>query len=176
MLALVALLVQSVLLEFFYTLPDPLGLSMSEMFEGKTLWQIFMAFGGILAMAGLFGFARAPRALAIYYGLYFFVAIVDYDVFRFSHQRLSYSFLRTYFHISNITDATTVSTLGGDLLGTILWISMVVLCFVGAIAFVVAYTLRLRKLRRTKITARVLGNLSLEKFPGLCSLSAWRCR
>lgn len=151
MLALVALLVQSVLLEFFYTLPDPLGLSMSEMFEGKTLWQIFMAFGGILAMAGLFGFARAPRALAIYYGLYFFVAIVDYDVFRFSHQRLSYSFLRTYFHISNITDATTVSTLGGDLLGTILWISMVVLCFVGAIAFVVAYTLRLRKLRRTKI-------------------------
>ena len=150
-LALVALLVQSILLEFFYTLPDPLGLSMSEMFEGKTLWQIFMAFGAILAMAGLFGFARAPRGLAIFYALYFFVAIVDYDVFRFSHQRLSYSFLRTYFHISNITDATTVSTLGGDLLGTILWISMVVLCFVGAIAFVVAYTLRLRKLRRTKI-------------------------
>ena len=88
-MALVALVVQSVLLVFFYSLPDPLGLSMSEMFEGKTIWQIFMAFGGILAMAGLFGFARAPRGLAVYYAFYFFVAIVDYDVFRFSHQRLS---------------------------------------------------------------------------------------
>ncbi len=150
-LALVALLVQSVLLEFFYTLPDPLGLSMSEMFEGKTLWQIFMAFGAILAMAGLFGFARAPRGLAVFYALYFFVAIVDYDVFRFSHQRLSYSFLRTYFHISNITDATTISTLGGDLLGTVLWLSMVGLCFAGGIAFVVVYTLRLRARRRTQV-------------------------
>lgn len=148
-LALVALVVQSVLLVFFYSLPDPLGLSMSEMFEGKTIWQIFMAFGGILAMAGLFGFARAPRGLAVYYALYFFVAIVDYDVFRFSHQRLSYSFLRTYFHISNITDATTVSTLGGDLLGTVLWLSMVALCFAGAAAFVIVYTLRLRACRRS---------------------------
>ena len=148
-MAIVALLVQSVLLAFFYSLPDPLGLSMSEMFEGKTLWQIFMAFGAILVMAALFGFARAPRGLAVFYALYFFVAIVDYDVFRFSHQRLSFSFLRTYFHISNITDATTVSTLGGDLLGTVLWVSMAALCFVGAIAFIVVYTLRLRKLRRS---------------------------
>ena len=154
MLALVALLVQSVLLEFFYTLPDPLGLSMSEMFEGKTLWQIFMAFGGILAMAGLFGFARAPRALAIYYGLYFFVAIVDYDVFRFSHQRLSYSFLRTYFHFSNITDATTVSTLGGDLRSVCAHIVV----------------------RKSSITAKEPGSRSLEKCLGLCSLSVWRCR
>ena len=46
-MALVALVVQSVLLIFFYSLPDPLGLSMSEMFEGKTLWQIFMAFGTV---------------------------------------------------------------------------------------------------------------------------------
>ena len=59
-MALVALVVQSLLLMFFYSLPDPVGLSMSEMFEGKTLWQIFMAFGAVLAMAGLFGFARWP--------------------------------------------------------------------------------------------------------------------
>ena len=150
-MALIALVVQSVLLVIFYSLPDPLGLSMTEMFEGKTLWQIFMAFGGILVMAALFGFARAPRGLAIFYALYFFVAITDYDVFRFSHQRLSYSFLRTYFHISNITDATTVSTLGGDLLGTVLWLSMVFLCFVGAIVFVVVYTLRQRVRRQTLV-------------------------
>ena len=84
-MALVALVVQSVLLVFFYSLPDPLGLSMSEMFEGKTLWQIFMAFGAVLAMARLFGFARAPRGLAIFYGLSFCAAVDDYDVFRFSH-------------------------------------------------------------------------------------------
>lgn len=156
-MALIALVVQSVLLIFFYSLPDPLGLSMSEMFEGKTLWQIFMAFGAILVMAALFGFARAPRGLAVFYALYFFIAIADYDVFRFSHQRLSYSFLRTYFHISNITDATTVSTLGGDLLGTVLWVSMVVLCFAGAIAFVVAYTLRLRKQRRSLVLTNSEG-------------------
>ena len=156
-MALVALLVQSVLLVFFYSLPDPLGLSMSEMFEGKTIWQIFMAFGAILAMAGLFGFARAPRGLAIFYALYFFVAIADYDVFRFSHQRLSYSFLRTYFHISNITDATTISTLGGDLLGTVLWLSMVAFCFVAAIVFVVVYTLRLRAHRRSLVIDNSVG-------------------
>ena len=39
-MALVALVVQSVLLVFFYSLPDPLGLSMSEMFEGKTKEEI----------------------------------------------------------------------------------------------------------------------------------------
>ena len=167
-MSLVALVVQSVLLVFFYSLPDPLGLSMSEMFEGKTLWQIFMAFGAVLAMAGLFGFARAPRGLAVFYGLYFFVAIADYDVFRFSHQRLSYSFLRTYFHISNITDATTVSTLGGDLLGTVLWVSMVALCFTGAIAFVVAYSLRLRKQRRSLVLNNQDGvwKPASRKIPG----------
>ena len=167
-MALVALVVQSVLLVFFYSLPDPLGLSMSEMFEGKTLWQIFMAFGAVLAMAGLFGFARAPRGLAIFYGLYFFAAVADYDVFRFSHQRLSYSFLRTYFHISNITDATTVSTLGGDLLGTVLWVTMVVLCLAGAIAFVTAYSLRLRKQRRSLVLSNQGGawKPASRKIPG----------
>ena len=167
-MALVALVVQSVLLVFFYSLPDPLGLSMSEMFEGKTLWQIFMAFGAVLAMAGLFGFARAPRGLAIFYGLYFFAAVADYDVFRFSHQRLSFSFLRTYFHISNITDATTVSTLGGDMLGTVLWVTMVVLCLAGAIAFVTAYSLRLRKQRRSLVISNQGGawKPASRKIPG----------
>ena len=168
-MALVALVVQSVLLIFFYSLPDPLGLSMSEMFEGKTLWQIFMAFGAVLAMAGLFGFARAPRGLAIFYGLYFFAAVADYDVFRFSHQRLSFSFLRTYFHISNITDATTVSTLGGDMLGTVLWVTMVVLCLAGAIAFVTVYSLRLRKQRRTLVLNNAGGawKPASRKVPGV---------
>ena len=167
-MALVALVVQSLLLVFFYSLSDPLGLSMSEMFEGKTLWQIFMAFGAVLAMAGLFGFARAPRGLAIFYGLYFFAAVADYDVFRFSHQRLSFSFLRTYFHLSNITEATTVSTLGGDMLGTVLWVTMVVFCLAGAIAFVTAYSLRLRKQRRTLVLSNRGGawKPASRKIPG----------
>lgn len=143
----VALVLQSLMLVLFYSLPDPLGLSLTEMFEGKIIWQVFMAFGAILVMGALFAFARAPRALAVFYAFYFFVAVVDYDLFRFSHQRLSYSFLRTYFHISNITDATTVTTLGGDLLGTVLWIVIVLAGFAGAAAFVIVYTLRLRRNR-----------------------------
>ena len=151
---LVALAVQTLALVFFYSLPDPLGLSLTEMFEGKIIWQVFMAFGAILVMGALFTFARAPRALAIFYAFYFFVAVVDYDLFRFSHQRLSYSFLRTYFHISNITDATTVTTLGGDLLGTVLWITLVLAGFVGAAIFVTLYTLRLRKGRASLSSAK----------------------
>ncbi len=146
-MALIAVIVQTVMLVLFYCLPDPLGLSMAEMFEGKTLWQVFMAYGAILVMAALFGFARAPRGLAVFYALYFFVAAADYDVFRFSHQRLSYSFLRTYFHISNITDATTVSTLGGDLVGTISWLVVVFGCLGAAAVYVVLYTWRLHKMR-----------------------------
>lgn len=146
-IVLVALAIQTVMLVLFYSLPDPLGLSLTEMFEGKIIWQVFMAFGAILVMGALFAFARAPRALAIFYAFYFFVAVVDYDLFRFSHQRLSYSFLRTYFHISNITDATTVTTLGGDLLGTVLWITLVLAGFAGAATFVTLYTLRLRRNR-----------------------------
>ena len=151
---LVALAVQTLALVFFYSLPDPLGLSLTEMFEGKIIWQVFMAFGAILVMGALFTFARAPRALAVFYAFYFFVAVVDYDLFRFSHQRLSYSFLRTYFHISNITDATTVTTLGGDLLGTVLWITLVLAGFVGAAIFVTLYTLRLRKGRASLSSAK----------------------
>lgn len=158
-MALLAILVQSFMLVLFYSLPDPLGLSLTEMFEGKTIWQIFMAFGAILVMAALFEFARAPRALAVFYALYFFVAAVDYDVFRFSHQRLSYSFLRTYFHVSNITDSTTISTLGGDFVGTILFLAIVFACFALAIAYVIWYTLRLQKNRKTL----VLNNKTLPK-------------
>ena len=150
-MALVALVIQTVMLVLFYTLPDPLGLSMTEMFEGKTVWQIFMAYGAILVMAALFGFARAPRGLAVFYAFYFFIAAADYDVFRFSHQRLSYSFLRTYFHISNITDATTVSTLGGDLVGTVSWLAIVFGSFITAIAFVAIYTMRQSRLRKTLV-------------------------
>lgn len=151
---LIALAIQTVMLVLFYSLPDPLGLSLTEMFEGKIIWQVFMAFGAILVMGALFTFARAPRALAVFYAFYFFVAVVDYDLFRFSHQRLSYSFLRTYFHISNITDATTVTTLGGDLLGTVLWIALVLAGFAGAAIFVTLYTLRLRKGRASLSSAK----------------------
>ena len=150
-MALGALVVQTLMLVLFYKLPDPLGLSLSEMFEGQTIWQVFMAYGAILAMGALFAFARAPRGLALFYAFYFFIAAADYDVFRFSHQRLSYSFLRTYFHVSNITDATTISTLGGDLLGTVLWLVIIFVCFAGAVAFSVAWTLRRRQQRQTLV-------------------------
>ena len=43
-MALIALVVQTLMLVLFYRLPDPLGLSMVEMFEGKTIWQVFMAY------------------------------------------------------------------------------------------------------------------------------------
>ena len=161
MMTMIALLVQSVMLVLFYTLPDPLGLSLTEMFDGKTIWQVFMAFGAIMTMGALFAFARAPRGLAIFFAFYFSIAAVDYDVFRFSHQRLSYSFLRTYFHLSNITDATTISTLGGDLAGTISWISLILLCFVSAIAFVVVYTVRLRKNRANLPTSKKIPTILL---------------
>ena len=123
----VALVLQSIMLVLFYSLPDPLGLSLTEMFSGKTIWQISMAFGAILVISSIFAFLKKPRLLAIFLAFYFLVAVVDYEVFRFSHQRLSYSFLRTYFHISNITDSTTISTLGGDLKGTLLWLFLMLL-------------------------------------------------
>lgn len=141
----VALAVQSFMLVLFYSLPDPLGLSLSEMFAGKTIWQISMAFGGILVVSSIFAFLKKPRALAVYYVLYFFLAVADYEVFRFSHQRLSYSFVRTYFHISNITDATTVSTLGGDGLGTFLWLFTFFAVLASAVVFIVFETRRKRR-------------------------------
>ena len=142
----VAFLLQTIMLVLFYALPDPLGLSMSEMFAGKTIWQIFMAYGAILVMSSIFTFLKSPRALAVFYVIYFFFAVADYEIFRFNHQRLSYSFIRTYFHFSNITDATTVSTLGGDGVGTVLWIGLVFLFLAGGIAFCVTYSIRQRRM------------------------------
>lgn len=146
---LAALVIQCIMFVLFYNLPDPLGLSLSEMFAGKTLWQAFMAFGALLVMSSIFAFLKKPRALVLFYAFYFVIAIADYEVFRFSHQRLSYSFLRTYFHISNITDSTTVSTLGGDFAGTVLWLSLLALCVVSAIAYVIVFTIRKWKFRIT---------------------------
>lgn len=145
-IALIALLIQTIMFVLFYSLPDPLGLSLTEMFSGKTIWQVFMAFGAILVLTAIFAFFKAPRALALFFAFYFILAIADYEVFRFSHQRLSYSFLRTYFHISNITDETTISTLGGDLKGTILWLSLLFSTLAASISFVIIYTLKKRKL------------------------------
>lgn len=137
-----AFFVQAIMLVLFYSLPDPLGLSLMEMYSGKAIWQVFMAFGAILVVSSLFAFARAPRACAIFYVVYFFMAVADYEVVRFNHQRLSYSFIRTYFHPANITDATTISTLGGDMVGTVLWLSLLILIAVAGVAFVVLYTVR----------------------------------
>lgn len=102
-----------------------------------------------MVISSIFAFLKKPRLLAIFLAFYFLVAVVDYEVFRFSHQRLSYSFLRTYFHISNITDSTTISTLGGDLKGTLLWLFLMLLSVGGAIAFVVYYTKQKKKLVQT---------------------------
>ena len=146
LITFVALLLQTAMLVLFYALPDPLGLSMSEMFAGKTIWQIFMAYGAILVMSSIFTFLKSPRALAVFYVVYFFFAIADYEIFRFNHQRLSYSFIRTYFHVSNITDATTVSTLGGDGVGTVLWLGLVFLILAGGIAFCITYSMRQKRM------------------------------
>ena len=146
-ITLVALLVQFAMLLLFYNLPDPLGLSLTELFEGKIFWQVLMAVGTILFVSAIFAFLKAPRALALFFGFYFVLATADYEVFRFSHQRLSFSFLRTYFHFSNITDATTIGTLGGDLKGTILYISLALACVVASIVFCVVYTMRKRAAR-----------------------------
>lgn len=145
LITIIALVVQTIMLVLFYSLPDPLGLSLTEMFSGKTIWQISMAFGGILVLSSIFAFLNKPRALALFYVVYFFFSIADYEVFRFSHQRLSFSFIRTYFHLSNITDSTTISTLGGDLLGTISWISLLILIIVSGVAFVVTKTIHVQK-------------------------------
>lgn len=140
-ITLFAFVLQTFLFAVFYALPDPLGLSMVEMFSGKMLWQFTMTYGAILALSALFAFAKAPRALSVFYVFYFFFAIVDYEVFRFTHQRLSYSYLRTYFHWSNVSDTTTTSTLGGEL-GTILFLGALFTTVAAAIFFCVYWTIR----------------------------------
>ncbi|MCF0223789.1 MAG: sulfatase-like hydrolase/transferase [Fibrobacter sp.] len=158
------------MLVFFFSLPDPLGLSLLEMFSGKILWQVFMAFGGILVLSSLFTFAKKPRAFVLFFIFYFFLAIADYEVFRFSHQRLSYSFIRTYFHISNAFDSTTISTLGGDFLGTILWVGLLLAIIAAGTAVVIVFTLLKRRNpqkfstlistdKKIPISALILGTL-----------------
>ena len=151
-----AIILQSLMLVLFYALPDSLGLSLTEMFSGKTVWQVSMAFGAILVISSIFAFLKKPRLLALFFVFYFFIAIVDYELFRFSHQRLSYSFLRTYFHFSNITDSTTISILGGDLKGTILWLILLFVSIAGCITFVVFYSLHKKNNVKTNIKVPVI--------------------
>lgn len=146
-ITLFAFFIQTLLLVFFYALPDPLGLSMLEMFSGKILWQLSMAYGAILAMSSLFAFAKAPRALSLFYVFYFFFAIVDYEVFRFTHQRLSYSYIRTYFHPSNIFDSTTASTLGNEP-GTASYLGTLFVIIAAAITFCIFYTKHRQKQKK----------------------------
>jgi hypothetical protein len=155
-ITIAAMLLQTAMLVLFWALPDALGLSMRELFQGKELWQLFMALGAILFMSSFFALWQwrwksttlPSRLLALFLGFYFAVATVDYEVLRFSHQRLSYSFLRTYFHISNIVDSTAVSMLGGDSRGTALWLTLLLLGLVGGIA--IAIFLPFRKFFATK--------------------------
>lgn len=149
-ITLFAFFIQTLLLVFFYALPDPLGLSMLEMFSGKIPWQLSMAYGAILVMSSLFAFAKAPRALSLFYVFYFFFAIVDYEVFRFTHQRLSYSYIRTYFHPSNIFDSTTTSTLGNEP-GTALYLGTLFIIIAAAVTFCVFYTKRRQKQKKENV-------------------------
>jgi len=136
-----AIILQTAMLALFWALPDALGLPMREHFKEKELWQLCMAYGAILFMSSLFAFWQwrrqnsllPTRLLAVFLGFYFAVAVVDYEVLRFNHQRLSYSFLRTYFHTSNIFDNTTVAMLKGDANGTLLWLALLILGLVGGI-------------------------------------------
>lgn len=146
-ITVVALLLQCLMLVLFYSRPDPLGLSLSDMFSGRTIWQVVMAVGTVTVISSIFALLKAPRGLAIFYMVYFFFAIADYEVYRFNHQRLSLSFIRTYFHPSNIFDATTVSTLGGDGIGTVFWVGLLFVIILAAIVFCVVYTVRKWKQR-----------------------------
>jgi len=136
-----AILLQTTMLALFWALPDALGFPMREHFKEKEVWQLCMAYGAILFMSSIFAFWQwrwqssllPTRLLAVFLGFYFAIAVVDYEVLRFSHQRLSYSFVRTYFHTSNIYDNTAVSMLGGDANGTILWLALLILGLVGGI-------------------------------------------
>lgn len=162
LITIFALILQSIMLAVFYTLPDSLGLSLTEMFSGKTIWQISMAYGAILVVSSIFAFLKKPRLLALFFAFYFVLAIVDYEVFRFSHQRLSYSFLRTYFHFSNITDSTTILLLGADLKGTVLWLLLMFASVAGGILFIIFYSFRKKK--------NVKSNIKVPVFLGIFGL------
>ncbi len=149
-----AIILQTVMLMLFWALPDALGLSIRQFYQGKELWQLCMAYGAILFMSSFFALWQwkwrstliPTRLLAIFLGFYFAVAVVDFEVLRFNHQRLSYSFLRTYFHASNIFDNTTISLFVGDSSGTALWLALLFFGLVGGISVAIF----LPKLRQVK--------------------------
>jgi len=155
LITIAALLLQTAMLSLFWALPDALGLSMRELFKGKELWQLCMAYGAILVISSIFALLKKPRLLAIFLGFYLAIAVVDYEVLRFSHQRLSYSFLRTYFHFSNITDNTSLAILEGDARGTVRWAILLFLSIAGSIAL--AVFLPFRKTNKFGKTSLFLG-------------------
>jgi phosphoglycerol transferase MdoB-like AlkP superfamily enzyme len=116
------------------------------------------------------------RLLAIFRGFYFAVAVVDYEVLRFSQQRISYSFLRTYFHISNIFDSTTISMLGGDAKGTALWLALLFLGVFGGIAAAIFLPFKNAKRPFTIKTPLFLGisGIVLSVIPLILFLSGTR--
>jgi len=178
------MILQTVMLTLFWALPDALGLSMRQLFQGKELWQLCMAYGAILFMSSFFALwqwkwrsALIPtRLLAVFLGFYFAIAVVDYEVLRFSHQRLSYSFLRTYFHVSNIYDSTATTMLEGDGNGTVLWLALLIFGLIGGILTAIF----LPKLRSVKFfsikTPLFLGisGLVLSAIPLILFLSGTR--
>ncbi len=182
-ISVAALFVQCLMLVLFYSRPDPLGLSLSEMFSGRTIWQVVMAVGTVSVISSIFALLKAPRGLALFYVIYFFFAVADYEVYRFNHQRLSLSFIRTYFHPSNIFDATTISTLGGDGIGTVFWLGLLFLIILAGIVFCIVYTVRKWKRnlvesafvipRKASVIALVLG-IFLSAFPWILFLAGVR--
>ena len=141
----VALVLQSIMLVLFYSLPDPLGLSLTEMFSGKTIWQISMLLALFLVLSSIFAFLKTSFARYLF-SFYFLIAVVDYEVFDSTSDYLTLYALISY---TNITDSTTISTLGGDLKGTILWLMIMLITVVSAITFVVYYTKKKTKLAQT---------------------------
>jgi len=173
-ITIAALLLQTAMLALFWALPDALGLSMRALYQGKELWQLCMAYGAILIISSIFTLLKKPRLLAIFLGFYLAVAVVDYEVLRFSHQRLSYSFLRTYFHISNIIDNTSLSILEGDSRGTALWATLLFLSIAGGIALAVFYPSRKdTKFKKTSLFLGISG-IVLSIIPLILFLSGTR--
>ena len=183
-IVIAAIFLQTVMLALFWALPNALGLSMQDSFKGKELWQLCMAFGAILFMSSFFAlwqckwqkFFLPARLLAVFLALYFAVAVVDYEVLRFNNQRLSYSFLRTYFHISNIFDSTTIAMLGGDAKGTALWLTMLFSGLAGGALLAIFLPFKKNAKPITFKTPLVLGasGLILSVIPLILFLSGTR--
>jgi hypothetical protein len=181
-IVLAAAFLQTAMLALFWALPNALGLSMREIFQGKELWQLCMALGAILFMSSFFALWQKrwrnillpARLLAIFLGFYFAAAVVDYEVLRFHNQRLSYSFLRTYFHISNIFDSTTIALLSGDLKGTILWLALLFSGLAGGIALAVFLPFRGKTLSGKVPLLLGISGLVLSAIPLILFLSGTR--